>query len=692
MEFIGKPINNCYLLQENLGENEIFSTWRAKAMYSPNNFSISFFNFLQNDPPKSVLQSFEDLFFRIYNFDNSYILAPFEYSSYENTRFIASNWIEGYSLRQVMDKGLITNFDQVMNIVIFLLRGLSSLERAGMHHNSLSPRAIVVPDANIEYGRIKLRNIGVSLFVDAFPEGRYVQKIKPYYLPAQQYPDGPQRDLYATAVITMELLQLVGENDGNPEQKATIREIFQKIRKNPESFSSVDELLNTIIRIHPEKELIDHLNDHAQARLEAQDYSDILKRIRSNETISSEQDYAPPNTRQQFHRSPLEPFRNTPSPDGDFFPEGGSPPPEREGFISRVVSAFQRLISGRKGKNSGGRRRKEDYVSSDEPELLIPLEEELEAPDAGASSQEKQKAAGYTQSITGSLYEPDTDIEARSTKVAEILRKLQDHFSGLTSKLNRNDSTSRIKSKKAAPVLPIDENRHTSGKSQNTPLSENFPPNEKTGPEASSRNINGKNSKEISGHSERESGKHPGFTTRKAGPGEEYLFGDGTPDLTGEFLELEGDGALGEGSEYEKARINTDREDPEKHETDKSQLITGDLHNRSDRNRTDRNLTHSTDTGTPANPVFENTSSGSMENRQHELGNNAEEKVSGGQSAGNSDNRNADEEQLSQDSILPPPVGEQGGKSAEPSGKKGFFARLKLFVKKLIRRITGPFR
>ncbi len=689
MEFIGKPINNCYLLQENLGENEIFSTWRAKAMYSPNNFSISFFNFLKNDPPAKVLQSFEDLFFRIYNFDNSYILAPFEYSSYENTRFMASNWIEGYSLRQVMDKGLIVSFDQVMNIIIFLLRGLYSLEQAGIHHNSLSPRAIVVPDANIEYGRIKLRNIGVSLFVDAFPEGRYVQKIKPYYLSAEKYPEGPWRDLYAVSVITLELLQLVPESDGDPEQKATILEIAQKTARNPKSVASIEEALNTIVKIHPEKELIDHLNEHAKARLEARDFSDILKRIRSGETISSEEDFTPPETPVPLLRPAVERVQHTPSPDGNFYPEGVSPPPEREGFISRVVSAFQRLIRGKKlpGKT---RKNKPGYSTSDEPELLMPLEDELE-PLPPNTAGKTPADSGSTPGITGSLHEPDTDKEARRNRVAEVLRRLQDHFSGLTGRLVGNENTQQKREKRSAPMLPIDKNRRAQDNGQPKPLAQNRPGKKAEEPKENTKRNTAENPDKEYREQDRETYRHPGFAQRKAEAGAEYLFGEGTPDLTGEFLDLEGEGGLGEGSAYKNGEINTERTNPEEHTADEDQLITGDLHNRAGKKREDRNLdTVPGGVSDASDKGMESSDSGTT--RQGRL-----ESVSGsGSNPDLSENiteqgSTTEKELADKDSILPPTV-DQPRPSADISEKQGFFARLRHFVKKVIRRVTSPFR
>ena len=101
----GHTVNGCYKLQEKVGEDRFFTTWRATALYSPSSFSLTFLTFPYKDVPKRSFDEFRRLFLSLYTFQNPYVLTPFEYDESAETKYLASHWIRGYSLREAIDHG-----------------------------------------------------------------------------------------------------------------------------------------------------------------------------------------------------------------------------------------------------------------------------------------------------------------------------------------------------------------------------------------------------------------------------------------------------------------------------------------------------------------------------------------------------------------------------------------------------------
>src|SRR6056297_954245 len=114
----GDYINNCYLLQELIRDFSFIETWRAKALYSAQNFFITFLKFSSDSIPDAAVKEFHDVFIKMNSLQLPFIHSPFEFDTHQGVQYLSSPWIDGMALDKVIEENQLETLNQVIDITM----------------------------------------------------------------------------------------------------------------------------------------------------------------------------------------------------------------------------------------------------------------------------------------------------------------------------------------------------------------------------------------------------------------------------------------------------------------------------------------------------------------------------------------------------------------------------------------------
>lgn len=206
------------------------------------------------------------------------IVTIFDVGQHDGINYIATEFVEGKSLRELIGSGL--KIPEVLNIIIQVCEALSAAHKAGIIHRDIKPENIMVrPDGYVkvlDFGLAKLSDTSLSQTNDFANTAHGIIVGTPAYMsPAQISGDEVdyRTDLWSVGVVLYELLTGV-----NPFRKDARQATFQAV------LNAEPPLARTLNReISPELEriLIKALKKDATAGYQtAVDFRTDLRRVR----------------------------------------------------------------------------------------------------------------------------------------------------------------------------------------------------------------------------------------------------------------------------------------------------------------------------------------------------------------------------------------------------------------------------
>ncbi len=138
--------------------------------------------------------------------DHPNIVTIYEVGKQDNIHFIAMEYIDGVSLRVIVDNGAPLPVNQVIDIVIQLCDALSNAHQRGVVHRDIKSTNIMITDN----GRVKITDFGLARLAGAsnLTETGSIMGSIPYMSPEQAVGDvvDKRSDIYSTGVVLYELL------------------------------------------------------------------------------------------------------------------------------------------------------------------------------------------------------------------------------------------------------------------------------------------------------------------------------------------------------------------------------------------------------------------------------------------------------------------------------------------------------
>lgn len=193
--------------------------------------------------------------------NHPYIVTIFDVGSADGVNFIATEFVEGETVRELVNRGV--DLKKTLSIISQTCEALSAAHKAGIVHRDIKPENIMVrPD-----GFVKVLDFGLAKLAEhtEFQQSltNYTMKgviigTPAYMSPAQVSDDkvDQRTDLWSTGVVLYEMLTGVNPFKGDSKQST-----FQKIlseqpplvsESNPNLPAELDQILSKVLEKDPE--------------------------------------------------------------------------------------------------------------------------------------------------------------------------------------------------------------------------------------------------------------------------------------------------------------------------------------------------------------------------------------------------------------------------------------------------------
>jgi tRNA A-37 threonylcarbamoyl transferase component Bud32 len=251
-----------YRILEAIGKNNLYNTWLAKhrLVRTQGHFILKIYHFdiyadsdTRRKQRERILRDAEALH-RLADHPNI-VLAHLPFPWRDNQIVLPLEWVDGYSLRGLLEANEPLTFSRKVDIVRQVCEGLAYAHRNGVIHRDVRPDNVIVPSQ----GPVKLVNFdcarveGDNLQTIASRLGRQLDQ---RYVAPEVWLDpreaSPASDLYSVGIILFELLT------GKPPYQK-IREVIatgglprMPTRIKPDLPPDVDEVISSMCAFQPQ--------------------------------------------------------------------------------------------------------------------------------------------------------------------------------------------------------------------------------------------------------------------------------------------------------------------------------------------------------------------------------------------------------------------------------------------------------
>jgi serine/threonine protein kinase len=148
-------INDCYILQSEIGEDSYTEHWIATAIFSAKHFLLRFLR-EGEDSPERVARLREDSV-RSYRVRGPAIADFIEIESYRDRTFISSELNAETSLLREIECGRQWSISQILNAMVALADGLASFHALGISYGNLNAESVIITERGSQTPILKIR-------------------------------------------------------------------------------------------------------------------------------------------------------------------------------------------------------------------------------------------------------------------------------------------------------------------------------------------------------------------------------------------------------------------------------------------------------------------------------------------------------------------------------------------------------
>ncbi len=183
------------------------------------------------------------------------IVSVYDWGQEQETSFIVMEYIEGRTLREVIDHGTVTP-DQAAQIGADIAKALAAAHRAGVVHRDIKPGNVIITDA----GEVKVTDFGIARANgagDGLTRTGAVMGTATYFSPeqAQGLPVDARSDLYSLGVVLYEMVTGVVPFTGDNAVSVAYLHVREPVRapsqRRPDLPPALEQIILTCLAKDP---------------------------------------------------------------------------------------------------------------------------------------------------------------------------------------------------------------------------------------------------------------------------------------------------------------------------------------------------------------------------------------------------------------------------------------------------------
>ncbi len=266
MKFKSVSVNNCYILDEEVFDNTFFTYLNAKAIYSASVFHLAFFKGNITLLTEEEIKNYEKLSIDLYRLNSPYLYIPFEINFHENILYQTYYESDHFPLSLWIEEKSLIPFNILIKIIEDILKAFIVLEKAGHSHLFLTPEEILIPLQWKDDTHVKLYNLGINSIVKSVLSEKEIETYRNNYSKSSKLSVETQLvknisyDIYSFGKILNVILPLCNFN--NEKDKKIIKDNINLLTSNPDSFKSMNDVLDLFEYFLKEKNKQQTLNDN----------------------------------------------------------------------------------------------------------------------------------------------------------------------------------------------------------------------------------------------------------------------------------------------------------------------------------------------------------------------------------------------------------------------------------------------
>jgi len=143
------------------------------------------------------------------------IVGVFDYGETSEIAYIVMEFVEGRSLKALVDPGLPLPAEQAAELMLQVLSGLDYSHRRGVVHRDIKPANVMLTNE----GKVKLADFGIAKITSSSMTSVGVILGTPAYMPPEQFlgePAEARSDIYAAGAMLFHMLTGKRPYEGNP--------------------------------------------------------------------------------------------------------------------------------------------------------------------------------------------------------------------------------------------------------------------------------------------------------------------------------------------------------------------------------------------------------------------------------------------------------------------------------------------